>query len=105
MPYNHLARILWLCIVHFKQNIKKLEGKVPPEIITAMYSLASSEPLADFDGTLQLIQRSGQDAKSLLSWYCSYFTIVHLRFSVLDWLHDKEVASPFAVPALYQPRS
>lgn len=34
-----------------------------------------------------------------------YFIITHLRFFAIDWLHDKEVSAPFALPALYQPRS
>ncbi|KIO26910.1 hypothetical protein M407DRAFT_7585 [Tulasnella calospora MUT 4182] len=94
-PYEHLARLLRLCTVHFQRNIKKIEGRIHPDTkiegrihpdtVAAMYSLASSQPLADLEGTLQLIRRSGRDAQ--------------------NWLYDKEVSSPFALPALYQPRS
>ncbi|KAG8988603.1 hypothetical protein FRB90_002658, partial [Tulasnella sp. 427] len=85
LPYDHLARILRLCIVHFQRNIHKIEGKLQPDTIAAMYSLASSQPLRDIDGTLDLIRRGGRVAQ--------------------NWLYDKEVSAPFALPALYQPLS
>ncbi|KZV94541.1 hypothetical protein EXIGLDRAFT_748607 [Exidia glandulosa HHB12029] len=83
--YDHLARILRLCIVHFKRNILKLKGHVAEPVLAAMFSLASTEPHADFEGAKDIIRRGGKKAA--------------------DWLHDKEKGAPFALPALYFPLS
>jgi hypothetical protein len=63
-PYEHLSRILRLCVVHFRRNIKKLGDAAGPKVIAAMHSLASAHPLADYDGTIELIQEAGDAAKS-----------------------------------------
>ncbi|KZV98486.1 hypothetical protein EXIGLDRAFT_832155 [Exidia glandulosa HHB12029] len=86
--YEHLARFFRLCLVHFKRNIQKLQlsGDITdPNVLSAMYSLASTEPHADFSGALATIRAGGKKAR--------------------DWLHDKEVSCPFAIPALYHPYS
>ncbi|KAG8927110.1 hypothetical protein FRC02_008453 [Tulasnella sp. 418] len=84
-PYEHLAQCLRLCIVHFFRNLKKLEGKVTKEAYRAMQSLASAEPVKNFEETKRTILSGGKKA--------------------IDWWNDKESGSPFAIPALYQPAS
>ncbi|KZV86821.1 hypothetical protein EXIGLDRAFT_774231 [Exidia glandulosa HHB12029] len=82
---EHLLHFYMLCIAHFFRNLLKIKTKVPPNVYAAMLSLASPEPLPDFNHTIALI-RSGPKAAN-------------------DWLEDKLTGSPFALPALYWPKS
>ncbi|KIJ44892.1 hypothetical protein M422DRAFT_251516 [Sphaerobolus stellatus SS14] len=79
-PYEHLARFYRYCFVHFTKNVTELKNFISTEVIHAMMSLASAEPLKDLPGTLQIILNRA-------------------------WLKDKQEGSPFALPALYQPLS
>ena len=69
-PYNHLARIYWYCMVHFIRNITALCHHVSLMVRKAMISLASVEPLPDFEGTLNVIRAGGKKASGKLhhSW-------------------------------------
>lgn len=62
-PYDHLARLIRLCIVHFKRNVKKLQHHVSPEVLQAMYSLATSQPLGNFKDVETVIKGGGKKAK------------------------------------------
>ncbi|EJD41424.1 hypothetical protein AURDEDRAFT_169588 [Auricularia subglabra TFB-10046 SS5] len=87
-PYEHLARFFRLCIVHFKRNVRQLvqKGEVTdPQVIDAMYSLAATQPHRDFKRATDIIRAGNTKAR--------------------NWLYDKEVLAPFALPALYQPLS
>ncbi|EJD34665.1 hypothetical protein AURDEDRAFT_176300 [Auricularia subglabra TFB-10046 SS5] len=81
-PYEHLARFLRLCLVHFKRNIKKLEHRVTTQVYQAMLSLAACETHADFNGACTLIRSGGKAAA--------------------NWLKEKEL---FGLAALYHPLS
>ncbi|KIJ25141.1 hypothetical protein M422DRAFT_273917 [Sphaerobolus stellatus SS14] len=86
MPaYAHLAHFYIQCTNHFEQKIIKLGNQISDTCRKAMVSLASSHPLPDFEGTLELIRQSGKKAT--------------------DWLKDKEKGTPFMLPGLYQPIS
>jgi hypothetical protein len=67
-----------------------------------MASLASAEPLPDFEGTLRVIRSGGKKAIGMDSLNVSR---LYLTSDGTDWLKDKQVGSPFALPALYQPAS
>lgn len=60
--YEHLARFYRYCFAHFTRNIAGLRGHVSPKVQQAMMSIASAEPLPDFKGTLDLIQKGGKKA-------------------------------------------
>jgi len=60
--YEHLARFYRYCFAHYVRNVAKLRPYVTNEVYGAMMSLASSEPLHDFDGTLALIRKGGKKA-------------------------------------------
>ncbi|EJD44696.1 hypothetical protein AURDEDRAFT_125039 [Auricularia subglabra TFB-10046 SS5] len=89
--YDHLARIYRICLVHYQRNVKKLEAYVSPDVLSALYSLASTEPHKDFDGAKEVIRAGGKKAAG--------------PDYVRDWLKDKEIGTPFALPALYYPLS
>ena len=61
--YEHLCHFFRLCTVHFKRNIHDLRQTIPSEVSAAMYSLASSQVLANLDDLLQKIQSGGPAAK------------------------------------------
>ncbi|KAF8583185.1 hypothetical protein K439DRAFT_1507081, partial [Ramaria rubella] len=84
-PYKHLARMYQYCFSHFTRNVHGLRAHVSANVRGAMMSIASAEPLPDFEGTLKLIRSGGKKA--------------------IDWLKDKESSSGFALAALYQPAS
>lgn len=63
-PYDHLARFFRLCVVHFKRNVKKLQGKVTAEVYNAMWTLAGTERHTDFEAACTLIRAGGRDAAS-----------------------------------------
>ncbi|KAF8489146.1 hypothetical protein JB92DRAFT_2620614, partial [Gautieria morchelliformis] len=84
-PYKHLQHCFMLCVNHFQRGIHKLGNDVSPEVRTAMHSLVSTSPLPDLQGTKELIHSGGPQAAA--------------------WLHDKEIGSPFVIPAIYQPES
>ncbi|EJD42614.1 hypothetical protein AURDEDRAFT_168425 [Auricularia subglabra TFB-10046 SS5] len=81
-PYDHLARFLRLCTVHFKHNIKRLEHRVRPAVYKDMWSLAATETHTDFLGACERIWKGGTAAA--------------------NWIKEKEL---FALAALYQPLS
>ncbi|KDR73410.1 hypothetical protein GALMADRAFT_141907 [Galerina marginata CBS 339.88] len=83
-PYDHLRRFFRLCTIHFKRYIHELWNSLPADIISAMYSLISSEPLPDFDGTCKIISKGGPKAKA--------------------WLKDK-IDAKFVIAAIYRPHS
>ncbi|KAF8587967.1 hypothetical protein K439DRAFT_1652094 [Ramaria rubella] len=85
MPYEHLARMYRYCFAHFVRNVLGLTGHVALEVRSAMMSIASAEPLPNFEATLQVIRQGGKKAA--------------------DWLKNKESACGFAIAALYQPAS
>ena len=60
--YEHLARFYRYCFAHFTRNVTALRNHVSSEVRQAMMSLASAEPLPDFEGTLQLIRTGGKKA-------------------------------------------
>ncbi|KAF8465467.1 hypothetical protein JB92DRAFT_3135968 [Gautieria morchelliformis] len=74
-----------LSVNHFQRGIHKLGNDVSPEVRMAMHSLVSASPLPDLQGTKELIRSGGPRAAA--------------------WLHDKEIGSPFVIPAIYQPES
>ncbi|KAF8582842.1 hypothetical protein K439DRAFT_1350218 [Ramaria rubella] len=84
-PYEHLARIYRYCFAHFVRNVLTLKGYISLEVQAAMMSLASAEPLPNFEATLQQIREGGKKAA--------------------DWLKNKQSAGGFALAALYQPAS
>lgn len=61
-PYAHLRYFYILCIVHFLRNLKPYESRVSPEVLAAMFSLSSAEPLPDLQATLKLIESGGKAA-------------------------------------------
>ncbi|KAF8589348.1 hypothetical protein K439DRAFT_1612787 [Ramaria rubella] len=75
-PYEHLARIYRYCFAHFVRNVLTLKGYISLEVQATMMSLASAEPLPNFEATLQQIREGG-----------------------------KKAAGGFALAALYQPAS
>ncbi|KAG8878220.1 hypothetical protein FRB97_002678, partial [Tulasnella sp. 331] len=83
--YEHLERCFRLCEIHFHRNIVKIKSYLSPEVMKAMRSIATTEAHPDFEKTLDLIRHGGPKAR--------------------NWLYDKTTGSPFAIPALYQPRS
>ncbi|KAF8576068.1 hypothetical protein K439DRAFT_1541551, partial [Ramaria rubella] len=84
-PYEHLARMYRYCFAHFVRNVNRLKGHISLGVWSAMMSIASAEPLPNFEATLELIRQGGKKAA--------------------DWLKNKESASGFAIAALYQPAS
>lgn len=63
-PYEHLARIYRYCFAHFVRHIREMRKEVSKEVRQAMLRLASSDPLPDFDGTLNFIRKGGKKAAS-----------------------------------------
>src|SRR5215469_974757 len=61
-PYEHLERFYRYCVTHFMRNITKMRSQITPKVREAMISLASSEPLPDFEGTLDVIRGGGKKA-------------------------------------------
>lgn len=61
-PYEHLERFYMLCRTHHTHNVTKLRHQVSAEVRKAMLSIASAEPLPDFEGTLRLIRNGGKKA-------------------------------------------
>jgi len=61
-PYEHLARFYRYCLTHHTHNVAKLRSHVTPEVYHAMMSIASADPLPDFNGTLSLIRGGGKKA-------------------------------------------
>ncbi|KAF8589726.1 hypothetical protein K439DRAFT_1331859, partial [Ramaria rubella] len=84
-PYKHLACMYHYCFTHFVRNVNGLKGHVSLEVQSVMMSIASAEPLPNFEATLELIRQGGKKAA--------------------DWLKNKESACGFAIAALYQPAS
>ncbi|KAF8574792.1 hypothetical protein K439DRAFT_1665328 [Ramaria rubella] len=82
-PYEHLTHFYCLCINHFQQGIHKLGNIITDEVRAAMHSLSSSFPILDLEGTKELIQRGGSKSAA--------------------WMNNKEIGSPFVIPAIYQP--
>ncbi|KAG7093238.1 hypothetical protein E1B28_006924 [Marasmius oreades] len=76
-PYDHLARFLSLCTVHWGRNIRA--ARVSEEVRNLMRSLVCINH-SDWDGTLQAIRNLGGKAGA-------------------DWLADKE-SLPFVFPAI-----
>ena len=64
-PYEHLARFYRYCFAHFVHNVTALRGQVSSKVRQAMISLASSEPLPDFEGTLETIRNGGKKAAGM----------------------------------------
>lgn len=62
-PYEHLKHIFRLCYVHFWRNVKELKPVVPRDVLSAMYSLASSQQHADIERALNAIRNGGEKAK------------------------------------------
>lgn len=64
-PYDHLRRILRLCVTHFRRNIKKLGDKgLSAEVLQMMHSLASAQVLQDYAQRIEAIQAGGDLANS-----------------------------------------
>ncbi|KAK7053091.1 hypothetical protein VNI00_004412 [Paramarasmius palmivorus] len=76
-PYDHLKRLIRVCVAHFYRNIQ--ETHCAPDVQTAMKSLACFEH-ADWEGALTYIRTKG-DRKAI------------------DWLNDK-TRSQFAFPGI-----
>lgn len=57
--YEHLRRILRLCIVHFFRRLLRLQSKVPPELYHRMLRVAGTEPQDDYEENLEIISDSG----------------------------------------------
>ncbi|KIJ41602.1 hypothetical protein M422DRAFT_255217 [Sphaerobolus stellatus SS14] len=83
-PYEHLARFYRYCFAHFTRNVTNIQNYITSEVLHAMMSLASAEPLIDLDNTLNIIRNGGPKAVG--------------KFFILN-------CSPFAFAALYQPAS
>lgn len=62
-PYQHLRHFTRLCKVHYARNIIDTGHTIPQEIKHMMLSLATSEPLPDFHGTVKTIEESCKKAK------------------------------------------
>lgn len=68
--YDHLCRVIRMCVTHFVRHVRPFKGKEVEAVYRAMLSLASSDPLADFEGQVALIKRDGsKEAKGALV-YC-----------------------------------
>lgn len=63
--YAHLRHFYMLCLTHHKRNIKPYESRVSPEVLAAMHSLSSSEPLPDLPSTLKIIESGGKAASGV----------------------------------------
>jgi len=63
--YEHLKRVYRLCFEHYVTKIQKLRGHVEEKVCTAMISLASAEPLPDYNGTLAVIRAGGKKAAGI----------------------------------------
>lgn len=73
--YDHLRRLLRLCIVHFYRNIQKTQ--VPDSVRNQMRSLVCVEH-SDWDGTLMQIEteggKAGKGTNSITNWTYKLFT-------------------------------
>jgi len=72
------------CFTHYTHNIAKLRKLVSPEVYQAMFSIASTEPLPDFDGTLEIIRKGGKKAVGMngsTSFYCENFINILFRLA------------------------
>ncbi|KAF8578686.1 hypothetical protein K439DRAFT_1621146 [Ramaria rubella] len=71
--------------VRMRRGIHKLGNHITDEVRTAMHSLSSSSPVPDLEEIKNLIRHGGSKSAA--------------------WMNDKEVGSPFVIPAIYQPAS
>ncbi|KAF8526669.1 hypothetical protein BU17DRAFT_40561 [Hysterangium stoloniferum] len=85
MAYEHLAWCYHYCFAHFTRHVSHMCGVVEGKARAAIMSIASAEPLPDFQGTLQVIRNGGKKAS--------------------EWLKNKEAAEGFALATLYRPVS
>lgn len=59
-PYDHLARLIRLCILHTLRRIKKLQGKVLPEIYQRILRVIDAwEDGESFEENLRVIRADG----------------------------------------------
>lgn len=99
-PYDHLRRFFRVCIAHFKHNLQTLARDIDAKVLTAMYSLASSDAHPCIKTTLQIIQNGGTKARGMILQQ-----LILKRPNIHPaWLKDKETAK-FVLPGLYQPFS
>lgn len=83
--YEHLLYIFRLCVTHYRRRILGIAPSLTQDVVNAMHSLASPHVLQNFDELLLVIRSGGKKA--------------------IDWLEDKITGSPFALPAIYRPKS
>lgn len=69
-PREHLMCFYKYCFTHYIRNVAKLRSHVQPNVIAAMMSLASSDPLPDYDQVIATIRNGGEKALSTLR--CSF---------------------------------
>lgn len=67
---EHITRIYRYCLAHYTRNVSKLRGHVNESILTAMMSLASADPLPDFNATLAFIRSGGKKAVGKQLFFC-----------------------------------
>ncbi|KIJ46778.1 hypothetical protein M422DRAFT_249509 [Sphaerobolus stellatus SS14] len=82
---QHLAHCYIQCTNHFECKITNMRNQISEICRKAMFSLSSTHPLPDFEGTKELIRASNKKAA--------------------DWIKDKEKGTPFMIPGLYHPKS
>lgn len=68
---EHLSRFYRYCFTHFTRNVSKLRGHLDESILSAMMSLASAEPLPNFEQTLDFIRSGGRKANGKCSPFLS----------------------------------
>jgi hypothetical protein len=90
--YEHLARVVRLCIAHFFRNITKCN--VSESVRNLMRSLVCIEH-PDWDNTLQRIQIEGGTAGASECCFSTWDVILNCP----DWVSDK-IRSKFAFPAI-----
>ncbi|EJD35077.1 hypothetical protein AURDEDRAFT_175844 [Auricularia subglabra TFB-10046 SS5] len=84
--YDHLRRIIWLCCTHYIRHVRPFHGKECEDVYRAMLSLASADPLPDFEALVRLIKQKGSKEAN-------------------QWLAEKELSDRSGLRALYQPLS
>jgi hypothetical protein len=60
--YQHLAHFYRYCFTHFTRHVHEMRGKVDDKVRNIMMSVASAEPVVDFEKNLEFI-RSGKAGK------------------------------------------
>lgn len=61
-PTEHLTCLYRYCFTHYSRNVAKLCGQLDEKVLSAMMSLASSEPLVNYEHIISIIRSGGKKA-------------------------------------------